>query len=124
VKSSSSSMTFRDGCSAGAPADVAGFCAPCIVAVVPPWEQCTSAVTVMLWLPERDVTGEADLGVCGTGSLSLSLGGGLLSAHIVASLHLDQCNIQWRGVWPGRAVPSGVKMGYHRSTAARFGSHC
>jgi hypothetical protein len=85
VKLSSSSITSRDGCSAGAPADDAGFYASCLVAVVPPWEQCTSAVTVMFWLTEGHATGETDLGVCGTGSLSLSVGGVLLAAHIEPS---------------------------------------
>jgi hypothetical protein len=36
----------------------------------------------MFWLPEGHATGEADLGVCGTGSLPLTVGGVLLSAHI------------------------------------------
>jgi hypothetical protein len=34
VKASSFSMIFRDGCSARVPADDAGFCAPCLAAVV------------------------------------------------------------------------------------------
>jgi hypothetical protein len=75
VKSSSPSMAFRCGCSLAAPADDGGSCAPCLVTVVPPWEQCTSAVTVMFWLPEGHATGEADLAGSGTGRV-------LLSAHI------------------------------------------
>jgi hypothetical protein len=78
----SSSMTFRSGCSVGAPADNTGFCAPCRVAAVPPWEPCTSSITVMFWLPEGHATGEVVLGVCGTDSLSLLVGRVLLSAHI------------------------------------------
>jgi hypothetical protein len=82
VKSSSSSIISRDDCPAGAPADDTGFCAPCLVVVVPPWEQCTSAVTVMFWLPERHGTEDAYLDLCGAGALSLLVGRVLLSAHI------------------------------------------
>jgi hypothetical protein len=75
ANASSFSMIITDGCSTGAPADDAGFCAPCLVAVVPPWKHCISAVIVMFWLPENHASGESELIVCGTCSLSCQLEG-------------------------------------------------
>jgi hypothetical protein len=45
VKSSTSAISSRFGGSEEAVAGTAGFCTPCLVALVPPWEQCTSAAT-------------------------------------------------------------------------------
>jgi hypothetical protein len=46
AKSLSSAISSRSGRSVEALADNAGFCAPCLAALVPPWEKCTSAATV------------------------------------------------------------------------------
>jgi hypothetical protein len=86
VKSLSSAFSSGLGGSEAALADNAGFCMSCLTALVPPWEQCTSAATVTLWWPEGHITGEADLALLGSECLWLSIigGGGLLAAHIDA----------------------------------------
>jgi hypothetical protein len=48
VKSLSTAISSRFGGSEVALADTVGFCKPCFTALVPPWEQCTSAATVTL----------------------------------------------------------------------------
>jgi hypothetical protein len=48
MKSLSSAISSRLGGSEEALADNAGFCARGLTALVPPWEQCTSAATVKL----------------------------------------------------------------------------
>jgi hypothetical protein len=71
------------GCPVQALADNVGFCMPCFTTLVPPWEQCTSAATVTLWLPEGHITGEVDLALPGSDCVCVSLILGiLLFAHI------------------------------------------
>jgi hypothetical protein len=84
VKSSTSSISSRVGESVAG----TGLSGPGLGAMVPPWEQCTSADTVMVvvGVPEGHVTGERDLVLVGLDSLVWSsVGRGVLSAHIVVS---------------------------------------
>jgi hypothetical protein len=46
AKSSASAISSMSGGSVEGAVDDAGFCAPGFVALVSPWDQCTSAVTV------------------------------------------------------------------------------